>query len=37
MKENLPEIPETGKAVLRQQFMLAEAIEGWIAALKEHF
>lgn len=37
LKENLPEIPETGKAVLRQQFMLAEAIEGWIAALKEHF
>ncbi|GFZ23360.1 transcriptional regulator [Lacrimispora indolis] len=37
LKENLPEIPETGKAVLRQQFILAEAIEGWIAALKEHF
>ena len=37
LKENLPEIPETGKAVLRQKFMLAEAIEGWIAALNEHF
>ncbi len=31
-KENIPEIPETGKAVLRQQFVLAEAIEKWIAS-----
>lgn len=29
-KENLPEIPATGMAVLRQQFVLAEAIEKWI-------
>lgn len=36
-KENLPEIPETGKAVLRQQYILAKAIEEWIAALKEGF
>ncbi len=36
-KENLPEIPETGKAVLHQQFILAEAIEKWIASLKETF
>lgn len=34
-KENLPEIPETGMAVLRQQLVLAEAIEKWIIALKE--
>ena len=32
-KEHLPEIPETGMAVLRQQFVLAEAIEKWIASL----
>ena len=37
MKENNPEIPETGKAVLRQQFMLAQAIEAWIASVKENF
>lgn len=34
-KENLPEIPETGMAVLRQQFVLIEAIEKWIASLKK--
>ena len=33
-KENNPEIPETGMAVLRQQIVLAEAIEKWIASLK---
>ena len=33
-KENIPKIPETGMAVLRQQFVLAEAIEKWIASLK---
>lgn len=32
-KENIPEIPETGKAILRQQFVLVEAIEKWIASL----
>ena len=31
-KENIPEIPETGMAVLRQQFILVEAIEKWIAS-----
>lgn len=36
-KENVPEIPETGMAVLRQQFVLVEAIEKWIASLKEDF
>lgn len=35
MKENLPEIPETGMAVLQQQFVLAQALEAWIASLKE--
>lgn len=36
-KENIPEIPETGMAVLRQQFVLVEAIEKWIADLKNSF
>lgn len=36
-KENVPEIPETGIAVLRQQLVLVEAIEKWIASLKEKF
>jgi len=36
-KENDPEIPETGLAVLCQQFVLAEAIEKWIASLKRNF
>lgn len=36
-KENIPEIPETGMAVLRQQFVLVEAIEKWIASLKEKY
>lgn len=34
-KERLPEIPETGMAVLRQQMILAEAIEAWIVTLKQ--
>lgn len=33
-KENLPNIPETGKAVMRQQFLLIQALETWIAAVK---
>lgn len=37
MKENMPEIPETGMAVLQQQFILAQAIETWITSLKEGF
>lgn len=36
-KENMPEIPATGMAVLQQQFILAGAIETWIASLKENF
>ena len=34
-KEWLTEIPETGMAVLKQQFILAEAIETWIASLRD--
>lgn len=34
IKENVPEIPETGIAVLQQQIVLVEAIEKWIASLK---
>ena len=33
-KENAPEVPEIGMAVLRQQFVLAETIEAWITTLK---
>ena len=33
-KENAPEVPEIGMAVLRQQFVLTETIETWIATLK---
>lgn len=33
-KENIPEIPETGMAVLQQQLILAEAIEAWLSSLK---
>ncbi len=36
-KEHIPEIPETGMAVLRQQFVLVEAIEKWITSLKMGF
>lgn len=36
-KEKILEIPETGMAVLRQQLILVEAIEKWIASLKEKF
>lgn len=37
LKENVPEIPETGIAVLQQQLILARAIETWIASLKGDF
>lgn len=33
-KENMPNIPETGKAVMRQQFLLIQALEDWIATVK---
>ncbi|HAP21899.1 MAG TPA: PadR family transcriptional regulator, partial [Lachnospiraceae bacterium] len=35
MKENAPDIPATGMAVLHQQFLLVQAIEEWIGALKK--
>lgn len=34
-KEHVPEIPETGMAVLRQQLLLAQAVEAWMASLRE--
>ncbi len=37
LKENIPDIPETGMAVLEQQFILVQAIEAWIASLKKGF
>ena len=36
-KENVPEVPKTGMAVLRQQYVLAETIETWIVELKKRF
>ncbi len=33
-KERVPDIPETGVAVLQQQYILAQAIETWIASIK---
>ena len=36
-KENIPEIPKTGTAVLRQHMVLVDAIEKWISSLKENF
>lgn len=33
-KENLPDIPKTGMAVLQQQLVLTETIEKWIISLK---
>lgn len=35
LKEQIPEIPQTGKAVLQQQFILVQAMEEWIGALRE--
>ncbi|MDR1017794.1 MAG: PadR family transcriptional regulator [Lachnospiraceae bacterium] len=34
-KENVPDIPETGMAVLQQQVILAQAIENWVASLEK--
>lgn len=33
-KEHLTEIPETAKAVLRQQLVLAQTIEAWVESLR---
>lgn len=37
LKENVPDIPATGMAVLHQQFLLVQAIEEWISTLKGAF
>lgn len=37
IKENIPDIPETGQAVLRQQMILVQAIETWLDSLKGSF
>ena len=36
-KENAPDVPETGMAVLRQQYILAETMLAWIEDLKKRF
>ncbi|MBD5520307.1 MAG: PadR family transcriptional regulator [Lachnospiraceae bacterium] len=36
-KENIPDIPKTGKAVLQQQYILTQAIENWLESLKDYF
>lgn len=33
-KESNPDIPETAKAVMHQQFLLLQALEKWIASVK---
>lgn len=35
-KESAPDIPETGMAVLQQQYILTQAIETWIISLKDN-
>ena len=35
-KESVPDIPETGMAVLQQQYILAQTIEAWVASLKDN-
>ncbi len=35
LNENAPNIPAMGMAVLRQQFLLVQTIEEWIATLKK--
>lgn|SRR5574344_549423 len=35
LKEDAPGIPETGMAVLQQQYILVQAIETWLISLKE--
>ncbi|MDO5547489.1 MAG: PadR family transcriptional regulator [Eubacteriales bacterium] len=37
IKEDLPEIPWVGKAVLEQQLALAQAMEAWITSLKQGY
>lgn len=37
LKENVPDVPATGMAVLQQQFLLVEAIETWVKELKKDY
>lgn len=37
LQENIPEIPKTGIAVLKQQMVLVNTIEEWISSLEETF
>ena len=37
LKESAPDISATGMVVLHQQFLLVQAIEEWIASLKENY
>jgi len=36
VKENKPDIPEAGYAVLQQQYMLVQAIETWLCSVKDN-
>lgn len=36
-KQHISDIPETGMAVLQQQYILAEAVENWISSLEKEF
>ncbi|MCJ7856818.1 PadR family transcriptional regulator [Lachnospiraceae bacterium NSJ-143] len=36
VKESIPQIPETGMAVLRQQLILSQAIEKWVDEISEN-
>ena len=35
LKKDAPEVPEVGLAVLKQQYILAQAIETWVTSIKE--
>lgn len=35
-KKDAPDVPLTGMAVLQQQYGLAQAVETWIASLKDN-
>ena len=37
LKKNVPEVPETGMAVLEQQVILVQAIETWLISMKKRF
>ena len=37
LKKDVPEIPETGIAVLEQQVILVQAIETWLISMKKRF